>query len=424
MKTHVFRSALAAGLLSFFAAGAPVGTSAQAATADTKETKEPPVSKAVGKPLSEAVKLLQAKDYPGALAKVKEAQAIPDRTPFDDYKINQILGFISINMGDHATATTAFEAMAESPAVELADKKEALHNAILLSNEAKHYQKVIQYAQMADSVGALDDKTLTTLAEAYYFTNDFAHAQTAAQRSVDASTTGGKIPERSALDVIFTAQVKQNDQAGAAKTLEQLATDYGSAEDWGQTIDIALGTKGMRDLDALNLSRLRLAAGGKMKAEDYSLMGNVALQLNYPVEAVAVFDQGIAAGTLTASGKTAASLAAARPKAANDRKTIGEFDALAQKHPTGDFDLKLAETYYGYGRYADAETAARRAMTKGGVKDTQEAPMVLGMALARQGKNAEAADVFGKISGAPALMKTAHLWLLYVQRKYGVVAAH
>ncbi len=414
MKTQFVRALLVV----CFAAGGPLlATSLPAMAAEA--AKEQPVSKAVGLPLSDALKLAQAKDFTTALIKVKEAQAVPDRTPYDDFKINQVLGFVAINLNDHATATTAFEAMAESPAMPEADAKDTLHNAMLLANESKHYQKVVQYSQMAEKAGGMDDKEQGALAQSYYFMGNYAQSLAVAQKSVAQANAAGQMPDRGVLDVIVTAQVKQKDQAGALQTLEVLAQDYGAAEDWGQVIELALGTKGGRDLDWLNLYRLRLATNATIPADDYALMAGIASHLGYPGEATAILERGQANG----AGKIGAALAAARGKEAEDKRSLPSFDAQARKHPTGDFDVKLAETYYGYGRYAEAEEAARRSITKGGTKDAQEAPMVLGMALAMQGKNAEAAQTFSQVKGTPAIEKTAHLWSLYAGRKYGGAAA-
>ncbi len=73
-------------------------------------------------------------------------------------------------------------------------------------------------------------------------------------------------------------------------------------------------------------------------------------------------------------------------------------DAAARK--TGDYDEKLAETYFGYKRYADAETAARRALSKPGGKDTLQTKMVLAMSLARQEKYADAIAAFKEVEDA------------------------
>jgi len=69
-------------------------------------------------------------------------------------------------------------------------------------------------------------------------------------------------------------------------------------------------------------------------------------------------------------------------------------------------------------------TAARRGLGKGGAKaDANEANLLIGMALAMQGNNADAQAALNNVKGTPATMKTAHLWSLYAGRKYATAAA-
>ena len=60
----------------------------------------------------------------------------------------------------------------------------------------------------------------------------------------------------------------------------------------------------------------------------------------------------------------------------------------------GQYNVKLAEALYSYGMYPEAEAAAKLAMSKGGITDPSEAPMVLGQALTAQGKYADAVTAF------------------------------
>jgi hypothetical protein len=107
---------------------------------------------------------------------------------------------------------------------------------------------------------------------------------------------------------------------------------------------------------------------------DYGIIAALALSNGYPVEAQADLEAGQAAGKL--NGKAAAQLPAVRARAAKDRASIASFDSMATKSPNGELDVKLAEAYYGYGRYEDAVAAARRGLSKGGGKtDANEANM-------------------------------------------------
>src|ERR1700743_2714164 len=113
MKTKFVRAAFVAALMSTAAA-----ISIAPAMADDSKK----VGAAVGKPLSDAQKALQNKDYKGALAAAQQAQAVPNQTPYETYKINSFLMAIEIGAGDQAAATKPAEEAADSPAMPGADK--------------------------------------------------------------------------------------------------------------------------------------------------------------------------------------------------------------------------------------------------------------------------------------------------------------
>ena len=73
------------------------------------------VSASVGKPLQEADKALKANDAATALAKVQEAQAVANRTPFDDFTINQFAANVALKQNDLKTAEKYFLAAAAYP---------------------------------------------------------------------------------------------------------------------------------------------------------------------------------------------------------------------------------------------------------------------------------------------------------------------
>lgn len=395
----------------FAATAAFVATSGYAADSGKK------VSKELAKPLIAAQESMKANDFATALTHVKEAQAVPNRTPFDDYTINEFLANIGIAQKDYNLAATAYEAMADSPELPPEKKKDVLTNVILLDNNAGRFDNVKRYGAILESMGPLDPKVAAPLAVAYYNGGDTAKAQAIATQEMNATIAAGQVPQQGVLDIIARTQLKQNDLTGASKTLEMLVVNYNDPNDWGQLIDLAFSTKGIGDLDALNLYRLRVVTNATTSAEDYAIMGDVTTKQGYPGETVSLIEHGQSKGDVKAGDRAMSFLNAARAKVPGDKASLPSFDTQAKARKTGDYDVKLAEAYYGYGRYAEAEEAARRAVSKGGVKDAQEPEMILGIALAAQGKNAEAIDAFSKVTGNPVDERIAHLWTLYAQRK-------
>ncbi len=423
MKTNYICAAFAAALLCSTAATAQMGggmapTPPAAAKPSSSGTAK--VGKAVGVPLLAAQKQITAGDYAGALIFVQQAQAIPDQTPYETYVINKFLSIIDINLKDMAGASVAAEAAADSPAVPDEDKKDVLHNGMILALQAKQYQKVVVYAQQMEALNLLDSDLSAMTAEAYYYLKDTPHAQQYAQKSIDMAKAAGKQPNQGALEIMMTSQAQGKDQGAAIQTLEQLAVNYNNPGDWSQLVDLALNTKGIKDTDALFLFRLRYLAGAMKNPDDYTLTGSLAQQAGYPTEAHNVLQQGISSGKIS-SGQAGATFAKSRADAATDERMLPSIASAAEKSKSGEQDVKLAEDYWGYGRYADVEAAAQRAASKGGMKDPSEATMLIGMAQTAEGKYDEAQATLAKVSGSEARTKAAHLWSLYARAKQNQV---
>jgi hypothetical protein len=419
MNKKIVRAAFAAFLLGTTASVAMVSFPAAAAEKD-KKPPEKTISKSIIKPMIAVQKAVQASDWAAAIASLKEAQAVPDRTPYDDYKINQFMAFAAVSLKDYATAITAYEGMAASPEEDPAEKASTRHNLVLLNYDAKDYAKTLKYGEELAALGPVDNKVTVTMAQAYYFTNNYPKAEEWSKKAIDNAIAANAQPDQGALSVLLSAQAKQGKQGEAAGTLEMIAANYGKASDWAQLIDVALGTPGIQNSDGIDLYRLRDAAGAMQDANDYALMATIALQLGYPGEAKSILDQGIAAGRITTTGMAASQYKSAVAGAAADDKTLPKFASDAEARKSGDYDEKLAETYFGYKRFAEAETAARRALSKPGGKDTLQTKMVLAMSLARQGKYQDAMAAFQEVEtagGRQARVKAAHLWASYCHSK-------
>ncbi|HTT98789.1 MAG TPA: tetratricopeptide repeat protein [Rhizomicrobium sp.] len=416
MRSSFVRSALAAA----FVAGAALSMSTGAIAAD----KGPSVSNALKKPLSAAEASLKANDFAGALTHAKEAQAAGGTTDFDNYVINEFLGNAYIGLKDYKNAEPAFVAMANSPALPATDKVGVYSTAIQLAVNISDWPTAVKLGDQLQAAGPLPANLIEMLAIAYYNGGDKAKALTLAKMQIEADKAAGKQSSEAMMDIQMNALSTAKDNAGAMATLEGLIQQYGRPDDWARVIDFTL-PNGLSYPQALNLYRLRLVTNATTSSEDYGIMADVASTMQHlPVEAEAILESGVSKGIVKPGDKASALLAKIRPKASSDRATLGEFEKQAAAHKTGDYDATLAETYYGYGRYADAEAAIRRAMGKGGLKDNAEAQMMLGMTLAQQGKNADAAAAFAKVSGNANEMKVAHLWTLYATRTYGAAPTH
>jgi len=413
MKKNSVRAALLA-CVSLFA----LGTFAAPAAAASDSSK-PTISKAASKPVGAAMKAVEAKDWPTAIAKLKEAQALSDLSDYDKYVIATYFGLAYYSSGDTVSAATSFVQAAETPGAPDSERAAAYHRAISLEYNNQDYAKVIELGQSLNKSGvAVGNDDLAILASADYNTGDFANALVYAQKAIAAATAAGQAPDRTMYEVVLSSQNKQKDVPGEIKTLDGMAGLYGNAEDWGRLIDLTLSQFNSpgRTVAALSLYRLRLVTGAESAADDYTLMAQLALELNSPGDADHALHTGIDKGILP-QAKAGALLAKTNARLKGDEAGLAAAEAVAAKSPASNGDVSVAEDYFGYGRYGDAARVAARAVSKGGAKQG-EAQLTLGSAQAMQNDPAAAATL-GGVAGDSSLEQAANLWKVYATRKYG-----
>jgi hypothetical protein len=359
--TKLIRHATMAALLSTasaFAVGAVIPGDAAYAAAAKKEAP-PTVRTAIGKPLNDAMKAIDAKDFATALAKVKEADAVKDKTPYEDYQVAKYYGFIAINapMPDYAAAAVAYNREIASVGAPDAEKASMYNVAMRLNYQTMNFAEVIKDAAELQKMQPLDDTGYLVLIQSYYNTNDFTNAADIAKKEIAAKVAAGGKPSEDVLGLLLNAEIKSKNEAGAREALDQLAMVTAKPEVWGQEIDFVLGSKGLSDHQLLNAYRLSMLTG-TMKDTDYAAMATIDLQNGLPKEAIAVLTKGNKSGELMTQ---ASSLAM--------RDDLNALVAEAAKQMNGEVDVKLGESYYTYGQYDKAVASLESGIKKGGLKD-------------------------------------------------------
>ncbi len=402
MTSKKFRAPLTVALLA---------TASMALLALPAYAAGPKLSKGVNNALADEQKAYAAGDYKTAADDIAKARAVDGRTPEDDYWINKIDINVQIKSNNMAAADQDAEAAADSPAMPPEDKTEMLRLALILANNQKHTDKAVTYAKALQATNPTDPGVISQITVAYFNAKDFPDAQILVQKQVDADVAAGRKPSRETLQNLLDVEVAQKDEAGAEKTLETLVADYNDPKDWTQMIDVAISSKGIRDLDVIWLGRLLFQVGATASAQDANLFGQTASHATFFGDALVAQQHG-GSGFPDPTSRAEA-----------DKKTIPQQIAAGQKQ-NGQYNVKLAEALYSYGMYPEAEAAARLAISKGGMTDSSEAPMVLGQSLVAQGKYADAVAAFGQVQGGgPATARITRLWTDYAKIKQNPPAA-
>jgi hypothetical protein len=380
----------------------------------------------VGKPLQAAQELLKTQKPKEALVKVQEADAVPNKTPFENYLIERVRASAAAGAGDVPMAIKSLEAIIASGRATQAEMMPMMEALAGSYYRAKDFPKAIAWSSRYLKEGGTDPQIRLVLIHSYYQNNQFENAAQEALADVQAAEQAGKAPGEDRLQLLANSYLKQNDANRYAYALEKLVTYYPKKEYWADLIARTQRKSAFADRLAIDVQRLKLATGNMDGAEDYMELAQSALQAGFPAEAKKVLDKGYEAGVL-GSGANADRHKRMRglveKQLADDRKSLAgsqmENAAEAQK----DGGLALVNLGYAYvtgGQYDRGLALMERGMAKGvgkGVpnKKPQDSRLHLGIAYLMAGKKDKALETFKQIGGVHGAADMGRLWTIHAR---------
>ncbi len=399
--------------------------------ADAGKAPTVKLSKPVQAALGDAQKLEAAKDYPGALAKIREAEAIPNRTDDDNYMINAIKLNDAIGMRSVAATTPtptgtlspadalleeALTAMLTSNRVSAEDRPKFVRNLSVLALQRNDYNTATKLTEQLVALTPNDSDAIVSLAQLYQKQKQSAKAVETLNRAIAAQTASGKPADqswyRSALGIAYDSKLTALTQPAAVA----LVTAYPNPTNWRDALIILRDSSKLDEQGNLDVMRLMSTAGALNGERDYAEYAETAATRGLPGEAKAALTQGKAAGALNASKPYVADLSkSVDSKVGADRASLPGLDRDARNAANGKAALGTADAYYGYGDFAKAADLYRVALTKGGV-DSDTANLRLGAALARSGDKAGAAAALANVKNGPRV-QLAQYWTIWLNKQ-------
>jgi len=419
MKTRnlILMAALAAAGLTTVTGGWLVPTAAAAAEA---KKDAPKIGAKMSKPLRAAQEAISAKDWDAATSSLAEAAAVEPKTPYEAFMVEELGWFTKVQKKDYAGAVVSLKAAVDSgfvPETDLPRRYKALSQ---LSYELKDYPKAVEYGKKALELAPGSSDVAMIIAHALYLSEDFSAARTFVDSQTAAATTK---PDEQLLLIGLRSNYELNDRPGTMRALEALIRNYPAQKYWTDLLNNQLyETKTDRDLRALY--RLMSETNTLSKPEEYSEMATTLMTGGFPSEARQVLERGLAANVFKGDMLTRAQGDLTRAKSGSeaDRKELPGADAALAAAKSGNEMVAMGKLFFSVGDYAKAADAFRKGLAKGGVSDSDDANALLGIALTRTDKGAEAIEAFNKIRD-PKLGEVAKLWKLFIETKSQPAAA-
>jgi tetratricopeptide (TPR) repeat protein len=139
-----------------------------------------------------------------------------------------------------------------------------------------------------------------------------------------------------------------------------------------------------------------------------------------PYEAAKVLEEGIEAGQIEANAKNLQSLGDAWLHARELDKAIGPLKRSAAKSGDGNLYIRIAQVHLERGENAEAVTALKKGIAKGGLDDPGNAYLLVGIAHVTDKRFGPAREAFAKAAGYEKNRAAAAQWARHVDQQESI----
>ena len=368
----------------------------------------------VGKPLQQASELLRAGKAKEALAKVREAENAPGRTGSEQLTIDRMKAAAAQRAGDSGTAIQALEAIyGKTSGAEQGQVAEQLASAYAQQRNNARASEWVGKAIQAGNNGSGIRQLQSYLQSA---SGDYSAIAKDSAASVSAAEQGGRRPDEGDLLRLADAQQRLGNTNSYVLTLEKLLAYYPKKDYWNAYLGRLPRKTGFGDRFALDVLRLKLAAGVLTKTDDYMEMAQLALQAGLPAEGRKIVDKGFASKALGEGAEAERHKRLrdlALKKEEENKVAIANHAAEASAEKDGNALVQVGYQYVTMGEIDKGIELIDAGIKKGGLKRPEDAKLRLGMAQQQSSKfKSKATQTLRSVQGADGAAEVARLWVV------------
>lgn len=405
-----------------------LASTVQAAEGKSKEKTKVTVAmrQTVYESLQKAQELLNAKDYPGALAGVEKIRAGKKGKALSTYERAQtwnLQAYVYYLQENYPQSIQAYEKVIEQP-----ELPEALIQSTL-KTISQLYFTTEEYAKALTTVNRLIDildkpaaDVYMLKGQAYFQMEDYAKALQPIQKAISMTEAQGGKPKENWLLLLRVIYHKNEDFPKMLAVLEQLIDLY-PKDQYLRTMAGVYSELG--DMQKQLTIMETLYEKGLIKSNSQLVnIANLYLLHGVPVKAAQLLDKEMnETQRIEANSRNYRMLSQAWYMAREDEKSIPPMAKAAKMANEGELYLRLAQSHMNLDHYNEASDAVVKALELGGLRREDTANIMLGMALFNQNKLRGARKAFVNASKDKRSKKVANQWVKYVDSELARIEA-
>ena len=399
-----------AGLLSAGSAWAQGSGRVNKEDDNTKTKQAQAVSKDVYEDIQKAQELVDAKDYNGALRLLNNLYNPDKLTEYEQANVLNYIGFVYYNMDDVKSALRTYERLLAIPTLEPQMAKQTTYTMVQLLTMDEQYSKALTTLEKWFLLELNPPPEPFILkAQNLYQVQRYKEMVEPIETAMRIANERDKPVKEDWWNLLNFAYFQQENYKKVRDIQKILLQNWPKARYWkslaGAYTELGEDEKLIYAYDAAHTQ------GMLVKDTEFVTMAQLYLQAEVPYKAATLMQEKMDAGIVAKSEKHYRLLSQAWQLSMEDEKAIPALKAAAALAGDGELDHRLANSYLNIGEYGDCVTSANKAISKGGLKNPDNAQISLGMCLYNLRRYADAKTAFRNAAKAPRSQRTANQWI-------------
>lgn len=361
--------------------------------------------------------LLEGKKYAELSALMDQADAMPDKTGYEQFIINRMRLAVAFGTNDRPKLIQMLEYVVASGRLEKEEKTKFTQALAGYYQEDKNWPKVIENLQKYGELSG-DPKVPAQILQVRFQSGDYKGVQAELLKKLEDGIKTNKPVSREDLHTLADVSNRLKDKDNYLAALEALVRWHPRDQYWSDMLYRTRGKESYSTRFSADIIRLQKVATTKMDENDYLELAEVDQLEGQFIEGKAVLDAGIANGAVKMNDKIKKLKTALDKQAADDTKSIASTEASARKAKNGTGLVNLGYAFVTMGQYDKGIALIQEGIAKGGLKNAEDAKLRLGYSYAMAGKKEDAIKILETVQGADGRADLARYWILWVNRPY------
>jgi tetratricopeptide (TPR) repeat protein len=382
-----------------------------------EEKKAPPanaIDAATGKILTEAIEALNAEKYSAASAAIAKLK-LDGLSPYERSRVEQILATIDHSQDKYASARSHLNAAISAGGLNEVEVSQTKYQiAQLFLAEEKWKEGAAALEEWFKTATNPNSAAYYLLAVAYYQQEQFDRALPPAQKAVDLAEK----PQESWIQLVLALHLQREHWKEAVPLLTKLINMAPDKKTYWQQLSSVYGQMEAYP-KALAVMQLAYNAGLVDNDSDVRRLADLLLFNEVPYRCGTLLDDAIAKKIVKVDSKLYEKQANCWIAAREYEKSIAPLSEAAASSGNGNLWVRLGEVQVQRSNWTGAADALSKGINKGGLKDSGNAQLMLGIALYNQKKMTEAENWFKKAKSSEKSRKTAEGYLQLIQAQAG-----